>query len=43
MPNPPTTPAPRAGRDQLLPALARIAAAVIGGAVRAWVSWLLDR
>ncbi|MGJ5797485.1 hypothetical protein [Streptomyces griseorubiginosus] len=42
MPNPTTTPAPRPGRGQLLPALTRIAAAAVSGAVRAWISWLLD-
>ncbi|MDQ1042173.1 hypothetical protein QFZ76_000409 [Streptomyces sp. V4I2] len=43
MPNPSTTPAPHASRDQFLPALVRIAAAAVSGAVRAWVSWILDR
>ncbi|MDH6604432.1 hypothetical protein M2164_000067 [Streptomyces sp. SAI-208] len=41
MPNPSNTSAPRTG-GQLLPAFARIAAAAVSGAVRAWISWLLD-
>ncbi|WP_420313303.1 hypothetical protein ACOB87_44185 [Streptomyces sp. YS-B37] len=42
MPHDPSTTTRRSGRDELLTALSRIAAAAVTGAVRAWISWLLD-
>ncbi|WP_329345010.1 hypothetical protein OG252_51575 [Streptomyces sp. NBC_01352] len=42
MPHHPSTTARRSSSDHLLPALSRIAAAAVAGAVRAWVSWLLN-